>query len=137
MSDCLCHFQVVNLGDYRRKCSAYDNHNLFNPTNPEGLKIRNQVCDQGLEDAIRFIENDGVEVVVFDATNTTIERRKLLYEKVVMQHGYKLFFVESVCDDESIIDSNIRSVKVSGLLKITLVYVPYHNIDFRPVQSII
>ena len=103
---------MVNLGDYRRKCSSYDNHNLFSPSNPEGLKIRNQVCDRGLEDAIKFIETEGVEVVVFDATNTTVDRRKLLYEKIVMQYGYKLFFVESICDDESIIDTNIRSVKV-------------------------
>lgn len=51
-------------------------------------------------------------MVVFDATNTTRERRKLLHDKVVLEKGYKLFFIESICDDESIIDSNIRSVKV-------------------------
>ena len=28
--------------------------------------------------------------------------------------GYKLFFVESVCDDDKIVDSNIREVKVTS-----------------------
>lgn len=28
--------------------------------------------------------------------------------------GYKLFFVESVCDDPSIIESNIRQVKINS-----------------------
>lgn len=42
-------FKVINLGDYRRKCSHYDNHSLFSPDNPEGLKIRNQVNHQLLK----------------------------------------------------------------------------------------
>ena len=28
--------------------------------------------------------------------------------------GYKLFFVESLCDDDKIVDSNIREVKVTS-----------------------
>jgi hypothetical protein len=35
-----------------------------------------------------------------------------LYEKVVVEKGFKLFFVESICFDQSIIESNIREVKV-------------------------
>ncbi len=53
-----------------------------------------------------------MEVVVFDATNTTRQRRELLRRRVVDEKGFKLFFVESVCDDERIIENNIRSVKV-------------------------
>jgi len=48
---------VVNLGDYRRKCSNYDSHSLFSPKNPQGLKIREAVCEQGLQDAFSFIDN--------------------------------------------------------------------------------
>ncbi|TRY62690.1 hypothetical protein TCAL_12965 [Tigriopus californicus] len=105
---------VINLGDYRRKYTNYANHNIFNNDNPEGLRIRNQVCEEGLQDAINYLENEGGEAVVFDATNTTRERRRLLHDTVVKKKGFKLFFVESVCDDETIIDSNIRSVKVTS-----------------------
>nr|ACO10182.1 6-phosphofructo-2-kinase/fructose-2,6-biphosphatase 1 [Caligus rogercresseyi] len=54
------------------------------------------------------------EVAVIDATNTTTERRKFLFEKIVIEKGFKLFFVESICDDEKIINANIRTVKISS-----------------------
>lgn len=44
---------------------------------------------------------------VFDATNSTQDRRKMIHEIVVQKMGFKLFFVESVCDDPSIIETNI------------------------------
>lgn len=51
---------------------------------------------------------------VFDATNSTYERRRLIEEIVVKQKKFKLFFVESVCDDPSLIEQNIMEVKVSS-----------------------
>lgn len=44
---------------------------------------------------------------VFDATNSTAERRKMIHDLVVNKWGYKLFFVESICDDPKIIEQNI------------------------------
>ncbi len=74
--------QVFNLGDYRRKMeSKYSNHELFNPANEAGLALREKVCDEGLKDVLNWLETDDGEVAVFDATNTTKARRKLLYEK--------------------------------------------------------
>ena len=58
-----------------------------------------------------FREDDG-EVAVFDATNTTRKRRRVLYDTLVAQSGYSLFFVESICDKKEIIENNIREVKV-------------------------
>ena len=60
-----------------------------------------------------LIDDDG-EVAVFDATNTTRERRKFLHHQIVVTRGYKLFFVESICDDASIIESNIKEVKIAS-----------------------
>ncbi|KAF4520929.1 hypothetical protein B566_EDAN008904 [Ephemera danica] len=51
---------------------------------------------------------------VFDATNSTMDRRRLIYEMVVEKMGFKLFFVESVCDDPCLIEQNIMEVKVSS-----------------------
>ncbi len=102
------------MGDYRRKCQSYDSHNVFSPDNPDGVQMREKIAEQGLEDAMRFIEQEGGEVVVFDATNTTRERRRLLHNRVVNEKGFKLFFIESICDDDSIIDTNIRTVKVTS-----------------------
>ena len=71
-----------------------------------------QICQKGLDDVFNYLENDDGEVAVFDATNTTQRRRRKLYEKVVVEKGFKLFFVESICFDKRIIESNIREVKV-------------------------
>jgi len=107
--------KVFNLGDYRRRMeSQYSNHELFNPENAEGRALREKVCEDGLQDVLEWLEKSEGEVAVFDATNTTRERRKYLYQKVVLEKGFKLFFVESICDDPKIIEANILEVKVSS-----------------------
>ena len=83
-----------------------------------------QICQKGLEDVLHYLEHENGEVAVFDATNTTKKRRRTLYNTIVVEKGFKLFFVESVCFDESIIESNIREVKVTSPD-----YVAFNNID--------
>merc|ERR1719394_468671 len=103
--------KVFNLGDYRRSRTKTEgrgsrpdrDHQFFNHDNPEGMKIREAVCEDALEDVFAWLDDVG-EVAVFDATNTTRLRRELLHRKVVTEKGFKLFFVESICDDESIIE---------------------------------
>ena len=57
---------------------------------------------------------------MFDATNTTRKRRAKLYDAVVVDKGFKLFFVESVCDREDIIDRDDTSImSTRGIEKIT------------------
>jgi 6-phosphofructo-2-kinase/fructose-2,6-biphosphatase 2 len=45
---------------------------------------------------------------VFDATNSTMDRRQMIHDIVVEKMGFKLFFVESVCDDPCLIEQNIK-----------------------------
>lgn len=107
--------KVFNLGDYRRKVKEGDtpSNDFFSPDNPQGMKIREMVCEEALQDVFAWLDVDG-EVAVFDATNTTVARRKKLYDRVVQEKGYKLFFVESICDDDSIVESNIRECKTTN-----------------------
>lgn len=49
-------------------------------------------------------------IQILDATNTTRDRRKLLMEfcrNMMHEPPFRVFFVESVCDDPDIINSNI------------------------------
>ena len=46
-------------------------------------------------------------MAVFDATNTTRKRRAKLYDAVVVDKGFKLFFVESVYNTISILLNKI------------------------------
>lgn len=48
-----------------------------------------------------------------DATNSTRGRRAELAARVKKERGFKLIFLESVCDDPKIIDANV-AVKVSS-----------------------
>ncbi|XP_025836228.1 6-phosphofructo-2-kinase/fructose-2,6-bisphosphatase [Agrilus planipennis] len=106
--------RVFNLGEYRRHATtAYKSHDFFRADNMAAMKIRTQCAVEALNDVIRWLENGG-EVAVFDATNSTLDRRKMIYEVIVEKMGYKLFFVESICDDPKIIEQNIKEVKISS-----------------------
>ncbi|KAL7029317.1 hypothetical protein ACKWTF_006184 [Chironomus riparius] len=107
--------RVFNLGEYRRNVTnAYRNHDFFRPDNETAMMIRTNCAKHALEDVVNWLENEGGEVAVFDATNSTYERRKLIEEIVVKQKKFKLLFVESICDDPHIIEQNIMEVKVSS-----------------------
>ncbi|KAM9483269.1 6-phosphofructo-2-kinase/fructose-2,6-bisphosphatase 4b [Clarias gariepinus] len=103
-----------NVGQYRRECmKVYRNFEFFRPDNEEGLKIRKQCALAALNDVRQFLSVDGGHVAVFDATNTTRERRKMIL-RFAEQNGYKVFFVESVCDDPAVIAQNIVQVKLNS-----------------------
>ncbi|KAI9017541.1 histidine phosphatase superfamily [Gaertneriomyces semiglobifer] len=52
-------------------------------------------------------------IAVYDATNSTKERRKILHDRCVAK-GVKVMFIESICDQEEIILANIKEVKISS-----------------------
>ncbi|XP_041080861.1 6-phosphofructo-2-kinase/fructose-2,6-bisphosphatase 4 isoform X2 [Polyodon spathula] len=102
-----------NVGQYRRECvKIYKSFEFFRPDNEEGLKIRKQCAASALND-VRTYLSEGGQVAVFDATNTTRERRDTIM-KFADLNGYKVFFVESVCDDPEVIASNIVQVKLGS-----------------------
>ena len=47
----------------------------------------------------------GGRVAIFDATNTTIHRRLILAQRARKENVY-LLFVESICDDEEVLNRN-------------------------------
>lgn len=66
------------------------------------------LCAQhALEDMCNYLSDEG-EVAIFDATNTTHERRQVIYDYCTQTYCFRVFFVESICDSEEIIDANIR-----------------------------
>jgi len=107
--------KVFNLGEYRRHVAGdYQNHDFFRADNVEAMAIRNKCALVALDDACDWIKNKKGNVAVFDATNSTSDRRDLIYNIVVRKNGLKLFFVESICYDPQIIEQNIVEVKVNS-----------------------
>ncbi|XP_067359507.1 6-phosphofructo-2-kinase/fructose-2,6-bisphosphatase 4b isoform X1 [Channa argus] len=103
-----------NVGQYRREClKIYKSFEFFRPDNEEGLKIRRHCAMAALNDVRQYLRVEGGQVAVFDATNTTRERRGTIV-KFAEQNGFKVFFVESVCDDAEVIAQNIVQVKLGS-----------------------
>ncbi|XP_011836373.1 6-phosphofructo-2-kinase/fructose-2,6-bisphosphatase 4 isoform X6 [Papio anubis] len=103
-----------NVGQYRRNMvKTYKSFEFFLPDNEEGLKIRKQCALAALRDVRRFLSEEGGHVAVFDATNTTRERRATIFN-FGEQNGYKTFFVESICVDPEVIAANIVQVKLGS-----------------------
>ncbi|XP_014348046.1 6-phosphofructo-2-kinase/fructose-2,6-bisphosphatase 2 isoform X1 [Latimeria chalumnae] len=106
--------KVFNLGVYRREAvKSYKSYDFFRHDNEEAMKIRKQCALVALEDVKSYLTEEGGQIAVFDATNTTRERRKLILN-FIKENAFKVFFVESVCDDPDVIAANIMEVKVSS-----------------------
>jgi len=107
--------KVFNAGEYRRKLYGTVNctSDFFDPGNPDGHKARMRCVDLALEDVSKFLMTEGGQVAIFDATNTTVDRRRYVYQKC-KEAGIKTFFIESLCDDPDVIHHNIYEVKISS-----------------------
>uniref|UniRef100_A0AAY4B2B5 6-phosphofructo-2-kinase/fructose-2,6-bisphosphatase 2 n=1 Tax=Denticeps clupeoides TaxID=299321 RepID=A0AAY4B2B5_9TELE len=73
------------------------------------MKIRKQCAINALQDVKLYLSEEGGQIAVFDATNTTRERRDLILH-FAHENAYKVFFVESVCDDPDVIAANIMVI---------------------------
>ncbi|XP_071462876.1 6-phosphofructo-2-kinase/fructose-2,6-bisphosphatase 1 isoform X4 [Marmota flaviventris] len=104
---------LFNLGQYRREAVSYKNYEFFLPDNMEALLIRKQCALAALKDVHNYLSHEEGHVAVFDATNTTRERRSLILQ-FAKEHGYKVFFIESICNDPDIIAENIKQVKLGS-----------------------
>ncbi|XP_066526570.1 6-phosphofructo-2-kinase/fructose-2,6-bisphosphatase 2 isoform X3 [Hoplias malabaricus] len=106
--------KVFNLGVYRREAvRSYKSYDFFRHDNEEAMRIRKHCALVALQDVKTYLNEEGGQIAVFDATNTTRERRDLILD-FVKENSFKVFFVESVCDDPDVIAANILEVKVSS-----------------------
>lgn len=103
--------RVFNVGNYRRQeIGSHQPAAFFDPDNPEGKAARRRMAMRALDDMLEWFASGG-EVGLYDATNTTRARRETIAARV-RAHGLEIVFVESVCEDERVIESNIRQTKL-------------------------
>nr|KAF6413946.1 6-phosphofructo-2-kinase/fructose-2,6-biphosphatase 2 [Molossus molossus] len=73
--------KVFNLGVYRREAvKSYKSYDFFRHDNEEAMKIRKQCAVVALEDVKVYLTEDSGQIAVFDATNTTRERRDMILD---------------------------------------------------------
>uniref|UniRef100_A0A3P9I4Z3 6-phosphofructo-2-kinase domain-containing protein n=1 Tax=Oryzias latipes TaxID=8090 RepID=A0A3P9I4Z3_ORYLA len=106
--------KAFNVGEYRREATrSYNSYEFFSPDNTEAMEIRKTCVAAALKDVFTYLTRYQGQVAVFDATNTTPERRQVILS-FAKDNGYKVFFVESICDDPEIIAENIKQVKLTS-----------------------
>ncbi|XP_057772481.1 6-phosphofructo-2-kinase/fructose-2,6-bisphosphatase isoform X1 [Salvia miltiorrhiza] len=95
-----------NVGKYRRlKHGVNQTADFFRGDNPEGIEARNEVAALAMEDMISWMQEGG-QVGIFDATNSTRKRRNMLMK--MAEGECKIIFLETLCNDRNIIERNIR-----------------------------
>ncbi|KAI9295439.1 bifunctional 6-phosphofructo-2-kinase/fructose-2,6-bisphosphate 2-phosphatase [Neoconidiobolus thromboides FSU 785] len=106
--------KVFNVGNYRRRdWGASQPHTFFDPNNEEAKHQREQSAKEALEDMFNWFEEHGGEVGIYDATNSTKERRDFILD-LCSQNDVQVMFAESVCNDEELILQNIIAVKTNS-----------------------
>jgi len=77
---------------------------FFDPNNARAAQIREQVAIETLDELLDYILDQGGSVGIFDATNSTLERRKIIMKRVRERAGPELgvLFLESLCIDENV-----------------------------------
>ena len=88
---------------------------FFDPKNEQATHMRDEIAMATLDELLDYILDHGGSVGIFDATNSTLERRKLVMERIRERAGRELgvLFLESLCVDEQLLESNMR-LKLSG-----------------------
>lgn len=105
--------KVFNVGNIRRKLSgSFVSHEFFNPENKDGVDARRKAAQLALDELLSWFKEGG-EIAIFDATNSTKTRRAWLCS-VLTNQGHECAFIESVCQDQTIIDENIRQTKLNS-----------------------
>ena len=102
--------RVFNVGSYRRaRLGSHQHHSFFDPRNETGQAARRDVALAALDDMLEFLRGGG-DIAIYDATNTTRERRELVRGRCVAE-GHEVVYVESISNDPALIEANIRATK--------------------------
>ncbi|KAI5118366.1 hypothetical protein M0805_004338 [Coniferiporia weirii] len=114
--------KVFNVGQLRRtrarqkaeQSGIKEDHtaNYFSHGNEQATRSRDALAEDSLEMLIQWLK-DGGNVGIHDATNSTINRRKNISQRVAREYGFYVIFLESVCTDPAVIAANV-ALKVSS-----------------------
>ena len=111
-----CPVRLFNAGNKRRtKGLAGATSSFFDASNADAKHQREQLAMETLDDLLEWLEDApaGCAAGIFDATNTTVARRRAVIERCARAEKLsstplRLVFVESVCNDEQILRHSYR-----------------------------
>ncbi|ORY64108.1 6-phosphofructo-2-kinase [Pseudomassariella vexata] len=88
--------------------------NFFDPKNASAFRIREQCAIDTLDELLDYLISGGGSVGILDATNSTINRRQMLFDHIKRREPkLGILFIESVCKNPDLLEANMR-LKLSG-----------------------
>jgi 6-phosphofructo-2-kinase len=117
-----CPVQLFNAGNKRRSQGlAGADASFFDASNTDAKQVRDRMAMETLDDLLEWLEAvpAGCGCGIFDATNTTVARRRAVIERCARaeqasSRSLRLVFVESVCDDEAVLRHSYRLKLANG-----------------------
>jgi 6-phosphofructo-2-kinase len=122
--------RIFNVGNKRRKVIAQvenfsaaqeltqsssdgQNADFFGPENVNASRLREQLAMETLDEVLDHLIQGGGSVSLFDATNSTVERRNSLVQRIRLRSSkVQIMFLESQCFDSAVSYSS-KSRKVN------------------------
>ncbi|SGZ57543.1 CIC11C00000004553 [Sungouiella intermedia] len=88
---------------------------FFNPKNANSTELREKWAMDTLDNLLNWVVDGPGSVGILDATNSTKKRRIKVLKRIQERTNgeLKVLFLESICSDPAILDTNIR-LKLSG-----------------------
>lgn len=107
--------RIFHLGDYRRAIVGHGEDvpedYFFVNASPKSVLLRQKILKKCREDIYDFLNHENGQIAIYDAVNPLSAGRRSL-AKEFAKHHVKCLFIESNCDDQRIIEENVRSVKI-------------------------
>ncbi|KAI7880841.1 bifunctional 6-phosphofructo-2-kinase/fructose-2,6-bisphosphate 2-phosphatase [Lichtheimia hyalospora FSU 10163] len=101
--------EIFNVGCQRQKLANRIDHTFFDFHNANGMSQREQAAETTLTAMLDWFDQEKGTVAIYDGSNCTRARRAWIHEKLASR-GIEVLFIESICQDESIIQSNIQDI---------------------------
>ncbi|TMW64547.1 hypothetical protein Poli38472_011427 [Pythium oligandrum] len=107
--------KIFSTGEYRRQIvGALVNHDFWDPHNESSAGIRLEIAQKCLDDSITALESDTCDCVIFDATNATRNRRRMLREQLQSRYKCEVMFIESVSNRPDMLEASINEMKLNS-----------------------
>lgn len=101
--------KVFRVSDYRRKHVELYSHDLFRCSNSEATEMRKKSAMEAMDDARNYLLQGG-QLAVLDGTNCDRATRAQVMDTFGRQHQIRVLFIECVCDDEDLLESNTKEI---------------------------
>lgn len=74
--------------------------------------LQKELLVSAVDDVLNYL-NRGGEIAIIDGTNTSLDRRQIIAEKVSAEDGFQVLWIESICENKSILDRHVNDMMQS------------------------